>query len=196
MQQRQSDAPRVLVTGATGFLGSHCVWLLLQCGFYVRGTTRNVNSPKAGELLSLVALLQLPAGSFELVACDEMGNGSGWSSAADGCTHCIHTACPSGRYEMDDPSSIVMPAVIGTRALLTVRGLASFPRNRCRSNLQSPPTNHLQACYQHDIESVVMTSCISAGMSCFLSHVHVLLHSTCPCRAVQPQLGANATLHT
>lgn len=32
----------VLVTGATGYLGSHCIKILLERGFKVRGTVRNL----------------------------------------------------------------------------------------------------------------------------------------------------------
>ena len=115
-----SAPPTVLVTGACGFLGSHCVWLLLHCGFNVRGTTRNVDSPKAEELLTLVDSLRLPASQFELVASDDLSDGGGWRGLLRGCRYCIHTACPDMLYEMDDASAVVTPAVIGVRSLLMV----------------------------------------------------------------------------
>lgn len=115
-----AQPPRVLITGSTGFLGSHCVWLLLHCGFRVRAATRNVGSAKSEELRALVASLQLDASSFELVACEDLAEGAGWPSLAAGCDYCIHTACPSAMYDMVDPSVVVTPAVVGVRSLLTV----------------------------------------------------------------------------
>ncbi len=114
-------APTVLVTGANGFLGSHCVWLLLHCGFNVRGTSRNIDSARSEELLNLVDTLQLPSHRFELVASDDLGDGGGWRALLQGCKYCIHTACPDLMYEMADASAVVAPAVIGARSLLMVR---------------------------------------------------------------------------
>jgi dihydroflavonol-4-reductase len=117
-----SRAPLVLVTGATGFLGSHCVWLLLHSGYRVRGTTRNLHQPKAGELVAAVASLQLE-GWFELVACN-LAEVGGWADAASGAQFCIHTASPSHRIGVIDTSHIVSSAVLGARFVLKVGAIA------------------------------------------------------------------------
>lgn len=39
-------AVKLLVTGASGFIGSHCILDLLQHGYEVRGTVRNRNRAK------------------------------------------------------------------------------------------------------------------------------------------------------
>ena len=45
---------RVLVTGASGFIASHIVKLLLEKGFIVRGTVRSLkNQEKVNELINL-----------------------------------------------------------------------------------------------------------------------------------------------
>lgn len=45
----------VLVTGATGYLAIHCIQQLLQKGYKVRGTVRDLNrADKVGPLRQLV----------------------------------------------------------------------------------------------------------------------------------------------
>ena len=45
---------RVLVTGASGFIATHIVKLLLEKGFIVRGTVRSLkNQDKVNELINL-----------------------------------------------------------------------------------------------------------------------------------------------
>jgi dihydroflavonol-4-reductase len=44
----------VLVTGANGYVGSHCVKILLEQGYNVRGSVRNVkDEKKVGHLLEM-----------------------------------------------------------------------------------------------------------------------------------------------
>ena len=65
----------VLVTGATGFIASHCIRLLLEEGYTVRGTVRNLKdakrvaplyqlSPKAKDRLELVEADLLDSSSW------------------------------------------------------------------------------------------------------------------------------------
>jgi nucleoside-diphosphate-sugar epimerase len=84
-----TDAPLVLVTGATGYLGSHCVKLLLQAGYKVRGTVRSRTSAKT---LALEQCLS-PLGHLELTVCD-LTSADGWDAAVSGCTFVLHVAAP------------------------------------------------------------------------------------------------------
>lgn len=43
-KQAQYKISEVLVTGASGFIGTHCVEILLKNGYRVRGTVRDLNN--------------------------------------------------------------------------------------------------------------------------------------------------------
>ena len=45
------EKPLVLVTGAAGFVGSHCVKVLLENGFNVRGTVKSLENRQSYEHL-------------------------------------------------------------------------------------------------------------------------------------------------
>jgi dihydroflavonol-4-reductase len=87
-----SDAP-VLVTGASGFLGSHIAVALLDTGRRVRATVR---SPDKGDALRdmMIAARIDPGDRLEFAVAD-LQDDAGWTAAADGCSHVIHVASPT-----------------------------------------------------------------------------------------------------
>jgi len=77
----------VLVTGVTGFLGSHVVHQLLEAGYSVRGVAR---SPKVAVAQQGYA----PYGDqYEVVGIDDLVNGD-FSAALKGVKAVIHVAAP------------------------------------------------------------------------------------------------------
>lgn len=115
-----SDAPRVLVTGASGFIASHIIAALLALGYRVRGTVRSV-AKSPGFLADLV-----PESRFklELVEADLLHPG-GWSAAISGCTYVLHVASPFTFNVADAEASLTRPAVEGT--LNVLRAVAACP---------------------------------------------------------------------
>ncbi len=111
-----SAAP-VLVTGASGFIASHIVELLLAKGCLVRGTVRSLRKEKARYLAPLRAL----AGAvdrLELVEADLGAEGS-FDRAAAGCEYVMHTASPYVLDAKDPQRDLVDPAVNGTLNVLS-----------------------------------------------------------------------------
>ena len=86
-----SDSDLVLVTGASGFLATHIVKLLLEQGSRVRGTVRSLQNEK--KVVTLRKLVPNPKHELELVEADLLDEDS-WLNAVRGYTYVIHTASP------------------------------------------------------------------------------------------------------
>lgn len=108
-----TDSP-VLVTGATGFVAAEIVKQLLECGYHVRGTTRNVGKAnEKGELTTLNGAAE----RLELVEAD-LNEPGAFSAPMVGCEYVIHTASPY-TLDVEDPHrDLVDPAVKGSLSVL------------------------------------------------------------------------------
>jgi dihydroflavonol-4-reductase len=103
----------VVVTGASGFIGSQIVRELLDHGYRVRGTVRSPDRVRAeGHLTALTGSERL-----ELVAAD-LNQPGAFDPVMDGVEHVIHAASPYV-VSVDDPQrDLVDPALNGTRSVL------------------------------------------------------------------------------
>lgn len=82
--------PLVLVSGATGYVGSWCVNTLLGAGYRVRGTVRSLTSKKVEVLKSLPGAHE----RLELVTADLMQPADKWKPTVAGCEYVLHVASP------------------------------------------------------------------------------------------------------
>lgn len=105
---------KILVTGASGFIGLHTVLHLLECGYSVRGTIRTEAHKKSvHETLSK----QCDTSQLEFALTDLL-NDDGWMEAAHGYDFVIHIASPYPAEDPKDEDELIIPAVEGTlRAL-------------------------------------------------------------------------------
>ncbi|CAJ0585113.1 unnamed protein product, partial [Mesorhabditis spiculigera] len=101
----------VLVTGASGYLGAHCIKRLLEQGYQVRGTVRNVNN---ATKVDPIKILDPNGKQLTLVEAD-LGESAGWSSAVSGCDYVLHVASPCGFFTTDE---VIQTAIDGTRNVL------------------------------------------------------------------------------
>jgi len=113
MSQPVTQSP-VCVTGASGFIATRIVELLLARGYRVRGTVRSVG--KAKELAPLRALPGA-AERLELVEADLLTRGA-YDAAVAGCEFVMHTASPYVLDAKDPQKDLVEPALEGTRNVL------------------------------------------------------------------------------
>ncbi|XP_062174241.1 phenylacetaldehyde reductase-like isoform X1 [Alnus glutinosa] len=100
----------VCVTGASGYIASWLVKLLLQRGYTVKATVRDPNDPKKTEhLLSLDGAKE----RLQLFKANLVEEGS-FDSVVDGCQGVFHTASPAILAASDPQSELIDPAVKGT----------------------------------------------------------------------------------
>ncbi|KAJ7537089.1 hypothetical protein O6H91_12G096900 [Diphasiastrum complanatum] len=108
------DRGTVCVTGASGYLGSWLVKRLLERGYRVRGTVRDLENPaKTAHLLRLVGAKE----RLQLVKAGLLDERS-FDAAFSGCEGVFHTASPV-MFEADNPQAqVIEPAVTGTLNVL------------------------------------------------------------------------------
>lgn len=126
---------RILVTGATGFLASRLIYMLLEEGYTVRGTVRDLSNAK-----KIAPLKAFPhADKLELVVAN-LSDEKCWDQVIKGCDIVHHTASP---FPLDAPrheNDLIRPAVEGTIRVL-------------------------KSCTANNVKVVVMTSSTAAIVS-------------------------------
>lgn len=112
-----STIPRgswVLVTGATGFVGSHVVRQLLQRGYRVRGAVRDLI--QASWLITDHFKTYFESGAFGLVTVPDLAVDGAFDDAVKGVSAIIHLATI---VTFDpNPNNVVPQAVAGVRSIL------------------------------------------------------------------------------
>ncbi len=116
---------RVLVTGGSGYLGSHCIVALLRDGHQVRTTVRSL--AKADEVRALVTKGGQNADALEVVAADLTAD-AGWAEAVAGCTRVLHVASPFPMGVPKDANELIVPAREGTLRVLRAAAEAGVAR--------------------------------------------------------------------
>ncbi|XP_069180968.1 uncharacterized protein [Procambarus clarkii] len=107
----------ILVTGVSGYLGSHIAKLLQEEGYKVRGTVRSLeNEAKLEVLRNLVPDAKFP---LELVAAD-LTKDEGWDKAIEGCSGIMHVASPFPDITTKaiPEEDLIVPAKEGTLRVL------------------------------------------------------------------------------
>lgn len=105
----------VLVTGGSGFLGGWCIVSLLEAGYSVRTTVRDL--ARESEVRGGVASATEPGGRLEVVTADLMKD-DGWAEAVAGCEYVLHVASPLPATQPKDPDELIVPARDGTLRVL------------------------------------------------------------------------------
>ena len=105
-----------VVTGASGYIGSHVVANLLARGERVRATVRDLSDPE--RVAHLQNLPIADGGGLEVVEMD-LFETSSVNSAIAGCSDLIHTAATVVVRSRDPQRKIVDPSVIGTQNVIS-----------------------------------------------------------------------------
>ncbi|MET8772821.1 aldehyde reductase [Streptomyces sp. NPDC004658] len=123
---RAAERGRVLVTGGTGFVGSHSIARLAGEGYRIRATVRDPGQ----EAQILAALRQAgidPADRLEFAVAD-LGADDGWTEAMDGVRHVLHHASPFPTTPPKTEDEVVLPARDGALRVLSAARKAGVPR--------------------------------------------------------------------
>jgi dihydroflavonol-4-reductase len=103
----------VLVTGGAGYLARWCIDQLLNRGYTVHTTVRELSAEP--DLRSL-----FPAhgpGELRIFAADLLRD-EGWQAATAGCDYVLHVASPFPPVQPENPDDLIIPARDGTRRVL------------------------------------------------------------------------------
>ena len=105
---------KVLVTGATGFIGLHCIKQLLDRGYSVNGTLRSQD--RQAEVVDSLERNNTPTRHLSLFEVD-LNRDRGWDSAIRDCNYVLHVASPFVLTD-EDEDFFVKPAVEGVQRAL------------------------------------------------------------------------------
>ncbi len=129
----------VAVTGASGFIGLHCVLLLLREGYWVRGTLRDMS--RADGLRHALEKHVEIGGRLEFVEA-ELTRDDGWAAAFDACTYVHHVASPIPRAVPCREDDLIIPAHDGTLRVLAAAKEAGVCRVVLTSSIAAIVNGH------------------------------------------------------
>ena len=105
----------IMITGASGYIGSRTVKELLDNGYHVRACVRDKNN--AGKVHHLLDLAKETPGSLELWEADLLKEGS-FDGVAKGCDAVFHMASPFTLRFKNAQEDLISPALLGTKNVL------------------------------------------------------------------------------
>lgn len=106
---------KVLVTGVSGYLGSHCVKVLLERGYYVVGTVRSLKDKEKYQ--ELFQLTDKNKGNLEIVEGDILDSEC-WDAIMSKVTKVLHVASPCIIKEPKDPQKFINTSIQGVKNIL------------------------------------------------------------------------------
>ena len=102
---------KVLVTGATGYIGLHCVQQLLNQGYAVNGSVRSPERKE--EVFEALQKYNTPTENLNLFTFN-LTEDDGWDEGMEGCDYLLHVASPIA-LENHNEDFFVKPAVAGVK---------------------------------------------------------------------------------
>src|SRR5277367_3576264 len=106
----------ILVTGGSGFIGSHAILQLLSLGHRVRTTVRNL--VREGDVREMLRQGGAEAGDKLTFFAADLENDAGWSAAVAGCEYVLHVASPFPANIPKHEDELIVPAREGALRVL------------------------------------------------------------------------------
>ena len=106
----------VLVTGGSGFIGSHCIVRLLAVGHDVRTTVRDLK--REGDVRAMLRAGGAEADRRLKFFAADLEKDGGWAEAVAGCEYVLHVASPFPLRVPKNEDELIVPAREGTLRVL------------------------------------------------------------------------------
>jgi nucleoside-diphosphate-sugar epimerase len=116
----------ILVTGGSGFIGSHCILQLLAAGHQVRTTVRNLK--RESDVRSMLSAAGVEAADRLSFVAADLEKDEGWAEAVAGCEFVLHVASPFPLRVPRDENELIIPAREGTLRVLRAARNAGVKR--------------------------------------------------------------------
>jgi nucleoside-diphosphate-sugar epimerase len=144
----------VLITGGSGFIGSHCILKALEQGYNVRTTLRSLKrTDEVKQMLRQGGATEEQANSVTFVAVDLLKD-DGWTEAATGCAYVLHVASPFPPGAPKHEDDLIIPAREGTlRALRAAKAAGTVKRVVVTSSFASIGYGQVPADKPYDEEN-------------------------------------------
>jgi nucleoside-diphosphate-sugar epimerase len=105
-----------LVTGGSGFIGSHCILQLLAAGHRVRTTVRSPR--REGDVRAMLKQGGADPGDRLSFAVADLEKDAGWAEAVAGCEYVLHVASPFPANIPQHEDEVIVPAREGALRVL------------------------------------------------------------------------------
>jgi nucleoside-diphosphate-sugar epimerase len=154
---------KVLVTGGSGFVGSHCIVQLLAAGHDVRTTVRSL--ARAGDVRAMVKEGGMPGADRLTFATADLTRDDGWAPATAGCDFVLHVASPFPARAPRHEDDLITPAREGTLRVLRAARDARVKRVVLTSSFAAVGYGHAPRATPFDETSWTDTA---AGVSAYV----------------------------
>jgi nucleoside-diphosphate-sugar epimerase len=117
---------KILVTGGTGFVASHCILQALAGGHEVRTTVRSLR--REGDVRAMLRVGGAEPGDRLSFAAADLTKDDGWHAAVKGCEYVLHVASPFPPGAPKHEDELIVPAREGALRVLRAARAAGVSR--------------------------------------------------------------------